>query len=90
MEGDGHDAVCSVESFLDAITVVNINIDVKHTLVDTAIGGRKLSEEEHEERMSAGYHGIGLWDCSPKELEDSENDVVDVTETRGLGFFGVV
>ncbi len=33
VEGDGHDAVRRVERLLDAVPVVNIDIDVQHPLV---------------------------------------------------------
>lgn len=33
MEATCHDTVCCVESFLDAITVVDININIQDTLV---------------------------------------------------------
>jgi len=34
MEGAGHDSICEIESFLDTIAMMNINIDVKYPLED--------------------------------------------------------
>jgi hypothetical protein len=33
VEGGCHDAVCGVKGFLHAIAVVNVNVNVQHTLV---------------------------------------------------------
>ena len=35
VEGDGHHTVGGIEGFLDAIAVVNININVQNTSVDS-------------------------------------------------------
>jgi len=35
METHSHDSVCSVEGFFDAITVMHINVNIKHSLVDS-------------------------------------------------------
>ena len=34
MEGAGHDSICEIESFLNTIAMMNINIDVKYPLED--------------------------------------------------------
>lgn len=34
VEGNGHDAICGVKRFFDTITMVNINVDVKHSLFE--------------------------------------------------------
>ena len=41
VEGHGHDAVSRVDRLLDAVAVVNVNIDVQHALVisEQTIGG---------------------------------------------------
>ena len=33
VEGDGHDAVRRVEGFLDAVALVDVDVDVQHALV---------------------------------------------------------
>ena len=33
MEAHSHDSVCRVKSFLNAVTVVHIYIDIEHTIV---------------------------------------------------------
>jgi hypothetical protein len=33
VERDGHDAVCCVERLLDAVAVVDVNVDVQHARV---------------------------------------------------------
>ncbi len=60
VEGEGHDAVGGPEGLLDAVAVVDVDVDVE----------------------DAGV--------VEEELEDGEDDVVDVAEARGFGFFGVV
>ena len=40
MEGYGHNTICGVECFLDTIAMVNIDVDVQHTLMDTASESR--------------------------------------------------
>jgi hypothetical protein len=34
VEGDGHDSVCGIKCFLDAIAVVNVDVDVQDTLLE--------------------------------------------------------
>ena len=34
VEGDGHDTVGAVESFFNAVAVVNVNVDVEHSRVE--------------------------------------------------------
>ncbi len=34
MERAGHDSICEIESFLNTIAMMNINIDVKYPLED--------------------------------------------------------
>ncbi len=60
VEGDTHDAVGRPEGLLDAVAVVDVDVDVQDA--------RVVAEE----------------------LEDGEDDVVDVAETRGFAFLGVV
>ncbi len=43
VEGYSHDSICGIESLLNAITMVNVNIDVKHTLLEA----KKLNNAEH-------------------------------------------
>jgi len=33
MKGHGHDTVCGIEGFLHAISMVNINVNIQHSLV---------------------------------------------------------
>jgi hypothetical protein len=42
VEGYSHDSICG-RSLLNAITMVNVNIDVKHTLLEA----KKLNNAEH-------------------------------------------
>lgn len=44
MEGDGHDAVREVEGLLDAVAVVDVDIDVQHPLVSL----QELQDGEHD------------------------------------------
>jgi hypothetical protein len=34
MEGNGHDSVCGIERFLNAITVVDVDVDVQNPLLE--------------------------------------------------------
>ena len=60
MEATGHDTVCRVECFLDAVSVVAVDVDVQYP-----------------------------WVCS-QEFENSEYDIIDVTEAGRLPFLGVM
>lgn len=60
MEGKGHDSIGRPEGLLDAITMVNVNIDVEDTRV------------------------------VQEELEDREDDVIYVAESRRFRFFRVM
>lgn len=60
MKATRHDPIARIERLLDSISVMNIDINIKHARVRA------------------------------QELEDAEYDVVDVTETGGFAFLGVV
>ena len=60
MKRDRHYPVSVVERFFDPITVVNVDINVKHSRVVL------------------------------KELEDSDHDIVHVTESRCFELFGMM
>lgn len=60
VEGDGQHAVGRPECLLDAVAVVDVDVDV------------------HDSRVVA------------EELQHAQDDVVHVTETAGLGLFGMV
>lgn len=55
-----HDPIARIKRLLDAVSMVNIDINIKHARVRA------------------------------QELEDAEYDVVDVAETGGFAFLGVV
>ena len=79
MERAGHHAVGRVEGFLDAVAVVDVDVDVEDSRVESAAWVK----------FSYGLEGGGR-ETGPKELQDGENDVVDVAEPARLTLLGVV
>ena len=60
VKAEGHDAIGAVERLLDAVPVVDVDVNVQDSGMDL------------------------------EQFEDGKDDVVDVAESRGLGFLGVM
>jgi hypothetical protein len=56
VEGDGHHAVGRVEGLLDAVAVVDVDVDVEHSLVEL----KELEDGEHDVVGEAEARGFGL------------------------------
>ena len=57
VEGTGHDTVCAVESLLYAVTVMDVNVDVKHSWV----AAQKLENGKDNVVDVAEARGLGLF-----------------------------
>jgi len=53
VKGDGHDSIGAVESFLDAIAVVDVNVDVEHAGVVL----EQLEDSENDVLKIGGREG---------------------------------
>ena len=72
MERDAHHTIGCVEGLLYAVAVMDVDIDVQHTLVmprDRSIRTRKFKKKK---------------DSVLEQLEDGKNDVVNIAEAGGL------
>lgn len=64
VEGDGHDAVCGVESLLHAVAVMDVNVDVEDPLVVPGKTGvfqlltSRTRETETSERLLGKYQNL--------------------------------
>ena len=95
VERDGHDAVGCVESLLDAVAVVHINVNVQNALVHPA------RRQPHLVCTQAPTNCPDQWGARAaqsragdtralEELQNRQDNVVDVAQARGLALFGVV
>lgn len=53
MKGNGHDSVSEIKGFLNAITMVNVNVNVQHT--------RMVSGAHHKHDFNNLSHDIQLF-----------------------------
>ena len=67
MKGYGHDAVGQIEGFLDTIAMVNVNVDVHHTRMDSTLIKtvemiilQQLENSKHNVVCVAETRGFGL------------------------------
>ena len=76
MEGNGHDSVRGVESFLDAIAVVDIDVDIKYALVESE------KFEDAENNVCGADAMLGL--LHERGMISSRKRTVHITETAGF------
>jgi hypothetical protein len=96
VEGERHDTICAVKGLLDAVAVVNVDINVQHALVSSVKGGGEYG--------SQGGGGAAFWGLSGEtepgtenvvehaleQLKDGQDNVVDVAKAGRLALLGVV
>ena len=79
MEGDRHYSVAVVKGVLNAVTMVDVDVNIENT--------RMISS--HNKSISEWDLIVGLR-CLPQKFENSENNVVHIAEATSLGLLGVV
>lgn len=78
MERDAHHAIRGVESLLNTIAVVDINVDVQHALVVPKRCGWSATNLNTTDESAL------------QQLKDSQHDIVDVAEARRLSLLCMV
>lgn len=82
MEGHGHDTVSEVKSFLYAITMVNVYVDVEDPWVVPVRHTQRYKKGNKHSTHSTEV--IQRSDFLLEELQYTDDDVIDITKARRL------
>lgn len=81
MKGHGHDSVCEVKGFLDAIAMVNVYVNVKNP----GVVPWTSTEQEIYVTNTVKIRGKLLRSAVLlEELQYTDDDVIDIAKPRGL------